>query len=618
MKKSFKFLFAIFALNILLLGSLFAEGYHVCVASYKQLKNAENMVQKLEKQSMAAVISESKVKNQSYYRVLLGKEFKKIEDARKYRDEVKKYSFVKELGLKDFWVCKSEKIISNKTAIKVVKVPAPVPVPVPAPKPEPKPEPKPVEVKPEPAPLPEPIPEPEPEPEPAPIPETVVMNEIAPEPKELEKNEKAVLSEKTPYSVLVRSYKYSQFAENDKERLTELGFEPYLLNTFDEKSFFAFNIHVGAFATSAEAEELQKQFNDMGIVDTKISDYNEILEKILRYDEILAQEKVTFDDGLSSVPTGFNSSVAQLIKRFPANNDFHITEVSIIDYERYKLCEDKPDTEKSILDAIAAEETIHSALLASYQDELYKKSATVFLAKADKFNFEEKDLNPIEELKLGSEGASFDCTLHEVAGEFILVGTDPVENLYIKIRSKDFTKEEFLAFLNDSFTGSSLSLYPQIRRTLLVLPNKTDVERDFVSFTFKKVGENYAAERNYIDWSLPIVGHNLAETAYVQKDSLVCVGFYDLEYDFNSKRIHQYFKDAKNKSEVSEANQPLTLNGVDGWYFIDKNLKELSLSTKSYIIAIDTLASSPVTKEELVEVCNDLKIWKAAAPVDAK
>ena len=85
MKKSFKFFFSIFALNLLLLGSVFAQGYHVCVASYKQLKNAENMVQKLEKQSVSAVISESKVNNQSYYRVLLEKEFKKIDDARKYR-----------------------------------------------------------------------------------------------------------------------------------------------------------------------------------------------------------------------------------------------------------------------------------------------------------------------------------------------------------------------------------------------------------------------------------------------------------------------------------------------------------------------------------------------------
>ena len=207
----------------------------------------------------------------------------------------------------------------------------PAPVPKVEPKPEVKPEPKPAPLpepepaplpEPEPLPLPEPEPEPEPLPEPAPLPEVDVMNEVAPEPKELEMNEKAVLSEKTPYSVLVRSYKYSQFAENDKTRLDELGFEPYLLNTFDEQSFFAFNIHVGAFATKEEAEELRSQFDDMGITDTQISDYMEIESKIKRYDEVLSQEKVTFDDGLSSIPSSLPDSVKKLIQHFPANIHF--------------------------------------------------------------------------------------------------------------------------------------------------------------------------------------------------------------------------------------------------------------------------------------------------------
>lgn len=611
MKKSFKFLLAILALNLLLLGTVFAEGYHVCVASYKQLKNAENMVQKLEKQSMAAIISESKVKNQSYYRILLAKEFKKIDDARKYRDEVKKYSFVKELGLKDFWVCKSEKIVSAKT-VPVAK-PVPAPIPVPAPKPAPKPEPKP-----EPAPIPVPIPVPVPEPEPEPLPDLIVKNEVPPEPKELEKNEQAVLSEATPYSVVVRSYKYSQFAENDKNRLYELGFEPYLLNTFDEKSFFAFNIHVGAFETRQEAEDLQAQFADMGITDTQVSDYNDIKAKIERYDEILNEEKVLFDDGLSGIPTSLPESVVKLVKQFPANKDFQIKEISIIDYDRYQICEDKPDAEKALLKYIGTESEIHSALLATYRDELYQKEVKVFLACAESFNFEENGLEPVEKLELGTAEGLFDCALYDVAGEMILDGKNEPQKLFVRMQSTDFTKEEFISFLDASFNDSSLNLYPQLRRTLFILPNANGVERDFVTFNFKNVGDDYAAERDYVDWSLPIVGHYLAETTYIEKDSLLCFGFYDLDYDFNSKKIHQHFKDSKTKSVISEVNQPFTLNGVDGWYFVDRNIKELSLSTKSYIIAVDTLANSPVSKEDLIDAAQDLKIWNPPLPVDAK
>ena len=46
--------------------------------------------------------------------VMSRKEFKKIEDARKYRDEVKNYSFAKTLGLKGFWVCKGERMTPKK------------------------------------------------------------------------------------------------------------------------------------------------------------------------------------------------------------------------------------------------------------------------------------------------------------------------------------------------------------------------------------------------------------------------------------------------------------------------------------------------------------------------
>ncbi|MBQ9622773.1 MAG: SPOR domain-containing protein, partial [Treponema sp.] len=260
MKKSFKFFLSIFILAILVVGAGFADGYHVCVASYKKLDNAESMIKKLEKQSVAALVSENKVKNQSFYRVLLSKEFKKIQDARKYRDEVKNYSFAKELGLKDFWVCESEKIVLRNQLVKITtdlpqpakvapapapkKVveekpvpkakPAPVPVPVPAPLPIPEePEVKtiaPVEDAKSVAPLPiiVPIPQPEipllveeeseipeepEEPEEVPEPEDVIEPEapaeelpviVVEEPKTLGANEKAVLSEKNPYSVIVR------------------------------------------------------------------------------------------------------------------------------------------------------------------------------------------------------------------------------------------------------------------------------------------------------------------------------------------------------------------------------------------------------------------------------
>ena len=639
MKKSFKCFLSLFLLNLVLMGSVFAEGYHVCVASYQKLANAQEMVQKLEKQSISAIISESKSKNQTLYRVLLAKEFKKIEDARKYRDEVQKYSFGKTLNLKDFWVCKSEKIVSKSSSAPVAK-PAPAPKKVTQPKPapkketpkpqpknaEPKPEPisepavKNVEVEPEPLPEPEPIPEVpapaknvEPAPEPAPV--IIVPKE---EPISLEKNEKAVLSEKTPYSVLVRSYKFNQFAENDCNRLKELGFDAYLLNTFDEKSFFAFNIHVGAFETREEAEIVKNQFADAGIPGTEVSDYNEIKPSIEKYDEIISTKKVTFNDGRSDLPSSIPTPVEKLVKQFPVNKDFPIQEVTILDYDNYLACVEKPELNSSILNEIIGKESVYSALQATYRDELYRKQVNAFLLNAESFAFEENGKEPIEKLQLGSGNGTFDSELYQNGTEFVLCGKNESEKVFVRLSTKDFSKEEFVEFLIDSFNDSDLSLYPQLRRTFFVLPNATGTPRDFVYFNFKKVGDDYASERGYVDWSLPIVGHSLAKAFYTEKNSLLCFGFYDLDYDFNAETVHAHFMNAKNATDVSDSNQPVLVNGVDGWYLVNSTQKEISFSTKSYVIAIDTDPASSLLKDDLVRSAFDLRIWDGNNIIDAK
>ena len=622
MRKSFKFLLSLVLLNICVLG-LFAEGYHVCVASYKSLKNAEVMVKNLEKQSMAAFVSESKVKNQNYYRVLLSKEFKKIEDARKYRDEVAKYSFVKELGLKGFWVCKGERMAPSKPIPvpppKPVEKPKPAPKPIPKPAPEPLPEPpvknvEPIPEPPAPEPAPEPIPEPPvaepvPEPEPEPIPEKPPVI-IVEEPKTLDKNEKAVLSEETPYSVLVRSYKYNQFAENDSARLKELGFDSYLLNTFDEKSFFAFNIHVGAFAGREEAEALVSQFTDAGIADTQVSDFREIQEKIKKYDEVIANENVMIDDGRKDIPASLSPAVEKLVKLFPANKDFPIKEITILDFDNYRVSDSKPDMASPVLDCIGSEESVHAALLATYRDELFRKEVTIFFANAENFPADEIS-GEFETLQFGANDGVFECEMYENAGEYVLSGKNISEKMYVQIKTRDFSKEEFINFLIDSFNDSSLSLYPQMRRTFYVLPDKNpDIERDFICFSFKKVGDNYASDRGNADWAMPIVGHSLAKTYYSQNDSLVCFGFYDLDYDFNAKNVHRHFTDAKNAVEISETNQPISLNGSEGWYLVNTTQREVSFSTKSYVIAIDSEPNGNLSKEDLVQIGTDLKVWK--------
>lgn len=558
MQRSFKFFISLLALNLLLSGAAFSETYHVCVASYKNLKNAETMVQKLEKRSVEAFISEFKVKNENYYRILLAKEFKEITAARKYRDEAQSRPFAKELNLKGFWVCEGVPVIIK----------------------------------------------PNPEPE-----KVTVKEENPPAGQNLAKNEPAVLSEKTPYSVMVRSYKYSQFAENDKNRLNELGFNSYLVNTFDNETFFAFNVHVGVFAERGQAEELQAQFNDAGIVDTEISDFREIKAKIQEYDEIIAKEKVAFDDGETGLPESLSSSVKKLTEFFPANKDFPLTEITILDCENYRAADEKPRLPSKLSGAIKKGGNVRAVLSANYRDELYRKEVSVFLADADKFTHEGA-FGEIENIQLSAPEGVFDCELYENENEILLVGENTEKNLFISMSTKDFSKEEFIDFLIDSFNNDSLSLYPQMRRTLFVLPDKNEVSnRDFIGLTFKKIGGEYSSERKNAEWTLPVVGHSLAQIYFTQKNSLLSLGLYDLDYDFNARKIHSHFIESKKAAESSGANNPVSVNGREAWYLTNNTQKEVSFSTKSYIIAVDAKKDSVLTQNDLIRLGSELKIW---------
>ena len=694
MKYFFKIVISVLMLNLFFVPQAFSQGWHVCVGSFKSLENAESMAENLCQQKTPAFVSESYVKSQKYYRVLLSKEFSKIEDARKFRDQVKACPFVKKFGLSGFWVCQGEKLeITPKTQKKTVepkpvkpaktsakknisaelpKIEEPLVQELPQKKVEQTPkEPlvqeiipetpqKPAETEPEPK-IPESkteektdIPtEPEvqdikpseelefivknetpseeseteesavteqPQDEEPSVPEDVqeedsiseepLVEETAPteSPKILDKNEQPVLCEKTPYSVLVRSYKYEQFAQNDCDRLKELGFDAYLLNTFDEKTFLSFEIHSGAFKTKEEASALKEKFGDLGIFDTEISDFRKIEDKIQKYDEIVGSEQVSFDDGRTDLPACLPESVAKLVKHFPANKDFPIQEINIIDYDKYLSLHERPALPLQIFDIIAKERSVHSVLLATYRDELYEKSVSIFFANAQTFP-QEDILGEVETMQFGSKDGIFECELYENKDELVVRGLNEKENLFVRVWTRDFEKEEFINLLIDSFNDKPLELYPQMRRTFFVLPDENpESYRDFVSFSFRKIGNEYASERENADWAIPIVGHSLAKTYFSQKNSLLSLGFYDLSYDFNAKKIHDSFMVSESK-DFSETDKSVSVGKTEGWYLLNTNQKEISFSTKSYVVAVDTDASSPLEKEDLVSLGNDLRIW---------
>ncbi len=560
MKKFFTIIFLSFLFSF-----CFAESIFVCLGSFRNSENAQRLVQNLNDLGEEAFIYETVVNNQTMFRVLYSKDFDQKDEARTFRDSIKDADFVKNLNLSGLWICEAQKPVVEPLPVVQNVVPEP-------------------------------------------LPETVL----------LEKNEETIpVSEEKPYSVLVHSYKEEQSAENGKNRLKEHEIDSYVLKTFDEDSYFSFDLHSGAFESEEETEPLQQKLEEIGITDTKISDFADEKEKIQKYNEVLKSQDVTFDNGKTEIPEIYSPAVLQLIKEFPINKNFSLENLSIFDFDNLRASdEDLPDLD-DFYDLIADSQKVHAASYATYNDELFDKNVVIYISSGDENTFYE--LQEIKDsLSQSEEANEFEIKDADflVKGEILksLIIQDDTESLFYGVNenkslaifmlTEDFTPSQFDEFINNFDNDSSLLIYPQIRRTLLVLPENTDVQRDFLMFNLSKVQDSYAEEKGYADWSFPIVGHWNASATFSQEDEDISVSFFDLDYDYNAKRVHEMFMDDHITNDYSHSS---TVQNAPSWYVSIWTGNEVSFSTKSYIISIN---SYYFEEESLVDLADELLIWE--------
>lgn len=552
-----------------LLNFSFAEEIFVCVGSFKNPKNAENLVKNLENLGTESFIFETQVNNQTLFRVLLSEPFDSKEKARNFRNSVENSNFSKKLNLTGLWICQANKPKNKKNVENAV--------------------------------------------------EETVTELIKPIVLEENKNEIPV-SEEKPYSVLVHSYKEEQAAENGKKRLKENEIDSFILKTFDDKSYFSFDLHSGAFNSPEEAEPLQEKLEELGIEDTKIADYEEEKEKVQKYDEIIKNQPVSYDFGNNEIPDLYSASVANIIRQFPINKNFTLENLMIFDFDNLRSVEEELPSLDEVSNIIGSSEKLHAVSFASYKDDLFNKDVKIFIFSSDenalpdildlKKNFQESSVPEdedfkIQDMKFQLKDGILNSLIFKSDEDYIFFGVNEQRNLAVLMSTEDFSESQFEEFLNNFENDSSLLIYPQIRRTLLVLPKKTEIERKFLSFLLEKVDDSYAEAKGYADWSIPIIGHWNAKAIFNQEDEIASVSFFDLDYDYNAKQVHQMFMDAHIISETSHAS---TVKNADSWFveLWDKS-KEVSFSTKSYIIAVD---SYDLDEEELVQLSEELQIWE--------
>lgn len=600
-----------FTILFVLVCNLSAKVWFVCAGSFAKYESAEERCQILSEEGYDCFIEAARKDDGSkIYRVFFLDDLFLRDEVRERKDQLKKADVIVKNGWTDLWICEADlPAEDSKNVFKATKAPAEIP-----------------SEKEQKEPVVELLPpvvsdksviafEPEKtvvQAQVQKIPETKIV--IPEEPVVLESNAEVPISGENPYSVLVRSYREEEKAVNDRERLKSLDIYAYVLKKYDDSSFFKFDLHAGAFKTEDEAEDYQDVLEEKGITDTEIADYEDFVEDLAKYDEVVAKEEVTLNTGAYVLPELISENVRKNISQFPINRDFQIVEATIVDNKNLKESElDLSDEIGDVPSDIFDLDDIDSFSYVKYRDELFDKELKIYIFQSEN---EIPGIEDFYDYKIEESlrkdfrtnyGILHSFILSEYEDEVFLFGYSDDKKMGILMSAENFSEKAFEAFMECSYSDSSLLVYPQIRRTLYVLPGNEKTKRNFLLYKLEKIDESYAEERNYVDWSLPIVGTWLAESFFDQNDEKISLSFFDLDYDYNANKTHGLFMNEKSENDISEYNKPVDVNGANGWFLFNFGDYELSFPQSSYIISID---SPDIELSGLRELADDLNIWK--------
>ena len=423
----------------------------------------------------------------------------------------------------------------------------------------------------------------------------------------LQKNdgEQIPVSDEKPFSLKVRSYKEKHPAVQNSKRLRENDIDAYVVKTYDDSTYFSFDVHAGAFATAEESADTEAALAALGIAGATLSDYTEIKEKMRRYDEVVQQDDVVFETAENATIPEFSAAVRTCLTNLPVSWDFIIESIVIVDFETLA----DSDIASGRFSTLAPTEGTHALAMAVYRDDLFGKRVEVTVAECA------VPLPPPEDVPAG-EAVQFalpgDDVLHaHITADrdiWTVEGMNTERTLLIKIDAYDFSDDEFEAFMNNAWADSAAVIYPQLRKSLCVLPKNAD-KRRFAAFTLGRVNESYAEKKGYAEWAIPIVGHWEASGYFLQDGEEVSVSFFDMDYEHNARRIHGIFMDEHEKSNITSQNHPAEVNGSEAWYIVF-SVKEISFSIKSFIVAVDAGFSASLAEDDLIAFASDLLIWE--------
>ena len=550
---------------------LAAGDWYVCLGSFRVAANAQNLSVLLNERGLPNAVTRHGDGPDTLYRVVYERPFADRDEARIFKNGLLGDSRVRSLGISGLWICEAE-IGEPQEAVG----------------------------------------------QSAQAPEKIDDKQDTTEILQKNDDDQIPVSDEKPFSLKVRSYKEEHPAVQNSERLRERDIDAYVVRTYDDSAYFSFDVHAGAFATAEESADTEAALAALGIDGATLSDYTEIKEKMRRYDEVVQQDKVLFETAEDASLPDFSEAVRVCLTDLPVNKNFLIESIAIVDFEtfaaaggrnlnRFRSLATPGDLNLDSFESLTTEDGIRAISKAVYFDDLFGKRVEVSVAKrAEPL----PDTNFTAEMQFSLPDGDVlyahivsDGTVRTIDG----INTD--RTLLIKIDAHDFSDEEFTAFMNNAWADSATVIYPQLRKSLCVLPKNAD-NRHFVAFTLAHVKESYAVAKHYANWATPRVGHWMSSGYFLQGNEGIKVRFFDMDYEHNAQRINEMFMAANSRSVLSNNNHSATVKGTDAWYVESDGIKQISFAIKSFCVAIDTSLDSSIGESGLNDFASDLLIWE--------
>ena len=432
--------------------------------------------------------------------------------------------------------------------------------------------------------------------------------------RETEKN-RFPLTPQTPYSVFLERYKEEIQAEKAQSQLKEKEIESYIVKKYDEETLLSFDLHSGAFSSESEAEAYREKLETKGVISKGVRHLDEFRDQTEDFDRLTEEQEVVRFVEHYGIPEDLSPVILEQLNYFPIHSDYSLTSLELFDIDNISRIPYTVDSGKiremmPHLDRIGLR---NACSFAVYENPLFGRRifVTIFSGNepvSEPFSFEKDSQSPV--LFKGDYGHLEFYRNSET--ELVGISGDRKHLFYLSADS--FSGEEWHDFIYRAWQGGDRFVYPEIRKTLFILPKTKAEDRLFLSFSLKRVEIDYAEERGNAVWAKQIVGHWDASCLFDIRGAMTAVSFFNLDYELNAEKVHSLFMEEHRQDRPYRGwntSEEKRVDGRTGWFLENDSFNELSFSFKPYIIAVGSgRQGSKIDYGEILQLARDLQIWE--------